>query len=233
MKLDARLGLFITLVSVFMTCLVVGNLTGSKLSSIWLFDREWAFSVGQLAFPVTFILTDILNEFYGRKVVRRITLLGFFMIGLMLLIVWASSLLPFASFAVEPSFVTAHDFDHVFTQAMWIQVASMIAFLIGNFIDISVFFVLKQLTRDKMLWLRATGSTAVSQLVDTVVITGIAFGYTMTFDVYISVVMTSYAIKLLAAILITPLLYGVHAVIERWFGIPPAPPEVASAEIAG
>lgn len=233
MKLDARLGLFITLVAVFMTCLVVGNLTGSKLSSVWLFDREWAFSVGQIAFPVTFILTDILNEFYGRKVVRRITLLGFFMIGLMLLIVWVSSLLPFASFAVEPNFVTAREFDRVFTQAMWIQVASMIAFLLGNLIDISVFFVLKQLTKNRMLWLRATGSTAVSQLVDTVVITAIAFGHTMTFDVYVSVVFTSYAIKLLAAISITPLLYAIHAVIERAFGIPPAPPDVASAEIAG
>jgi uncharacterized integral membrane protein (TIGR00697 family) len=231
-KLDARLGLFITLVAVFMTCLVVGNLTGSKLSSVWLFDREWAFSVGQIAFPITFILTDILNEFYGRKVVRRITLIGFFMIGLMLLIVWVSSLLPFASFATEPNFVTAKEFDRVFTQAMWIQVASMIAFLIGNLIDISVFFVLKKLTRNRMLWLRATGSTAVSQLVDTVIITAIAFGHTMTLDVYVTVVLTSYAIKLLAAISITPLLYAIHAVIERTFGIPPAAAEVASAEIS-
>ena len=232
MKLDARLGLFLALVSVFMTCLVVGNLTGSKLSSVWLFGREWPFSVGQLAFPITFILTDILNEFYGRKVIRRITLIAFCMIGLMLVIVYASSLMPFASFATEPNFVTAREFDRVFTQAMWIQVASMIAFLIGNLLDISVFFVLKRATGDRMLWLRATGSTAVSQLVDTIVITGIAFGYAMTFEIYVVTVLTSYAIKLLAAIAITPVLYALHAVIERKFGIVPAPPEVASADIA-
>ena len=231
MKLDARLGLFLALVSVFMTCLVVGNLTGSKVTSLWLFGREWPFSVGQLAFPITFILTDILNEFYGRKVVRRVTLLGFCMIGLMLGLVYVSSLMPFASFAVEPSFVTAREFDRVFTQAMWIQVASMIAFLIGNFIDISVFFVLKRMTQDRMLWLRATGSTAVSQLVDTIVITAIAFGHTMTFEIYVITVLTSYAIKLLAAIGITPILYALHAVIENRFGLAPAPVEVASAEI--
>src|SRR5690606_14922800 len=64
-KLDARLQLFVTLVAVFVTCLVVGDIIGGKLTSFELFGREWVFSVGQLAFPVTFILTDILNEFYG------------------------------------------------------------------------------------------------------------------------------------------------------------------------
>ena len=72
MKLDARLTLFVTLVAIFMTCLVVGDLIGGKVTSIELFGKEWPFSAGQLAFPVTFILTDILNEFYGRKVVRRV-----------------------------------------------------------------------------------------------------------------------------------------------------------------
>ena len=71
MKLDARLNLFITLVAVFMTCLIVGDMIGGKLTSFQLFGREWIFSVGQIAFPVTFILTDIINEFYGRKVVLK------------------------------------------------------------------------------------------------------------------------------------------------------------------
>src|SRR5512143_776752 len=87
-KLDARLNLFITLVAVFLTCLVVGDIVGGKLTSFELFGREWIYSVGQLAFPVTFILTDILNEFYGRKVVRRITYLAFFMVGLTFCIIY-------------------------------------------------------------------------------------------------------------------------------------------------
>ena len=103
MKLDARLNLFITLVAVFMTCLVVGDMIGGKLSSFELFGREWIFSVGQIAFPVTLILTDILNEFYGRKVVRRITVLAFWMVGLTFCIVYAAGALPWAPLALEPN----------------------------------------------------------------------------------------------------------------------------------
>ena len=102
MKLDARLQLFITLVAVFMTCLVVGDIIGGKLTSFELFGREWIFSVGQLAFPVTFILTDILNEFYGRKVVRRITFLAFFMVGLTFTIIYAADKMPWAPMALGP-----------------------------------------------------------------------------------------------------------------------------------
>src|SRR5439155_20023755 len=90
-KLDARLNLFITLVAVFMVCLVVGDIMGGKLTSFHLFGGEWVYSVVQSAFPVTFILTDILNEFYGRKVVRRITYLAFFMVGLTFCIIYLSS----------------------------------------------------------------------------------------------------------------------------------------------
>src|SRR5882672_8505052 len=82
MKLDARLMLFMTLVTVFLTCLLVGNLMGGKLTHIALFGRDWTISVGEIPFPLTFILTDIINEFYGRKVARRVTLLGVGAIGL-------------------------------------------------------------------------------------------------------------------------------------------------------
>ena len=102
MKLDARLNLFITLVAVFMTCLIVGDMIGGKLTSFQLFGREWIFSVGQIAFPVTFILTDILNEFYGRKVVRRITFLAFFMVGLTFSIIYISAQLRWAPLTLDP-----------------------------------------------------------------------------------------------------------------------------------
>ncbi len=248
MKLDARLNLFVTLVAVFMTCLIVGDMIGGKLTSFELFGREWIFSVGQLAFPVTFILTDILNEFYGRKVVRRITFLAFFMVGLTFSIIYIASTLPWAPFTLEPSWngVGPKEFGVVFTQATDIQIASMLAFLIGNLTDISVFFLLKKATGNRMLWLRATGSTAVSQLIDTIVISAIIwFGLHLqlgwppiyaapkvTFEQYVTIVMTSYLIKLAAAILVTPVIYGLHEVIERKFGIPPAPAEVESADIS-
>jgi uncharacterized integral membrane protein (TIGR00697 family) len=233
--LDARLNLFITLVAVFMTCLIVGDMIGGKLTSFELFGRDWVFSVGQLAFPVTFILTDILNEFYGRKVVRRITFLAFFMVGLTFGLIYLSDAMPWAPFTLDPAWtgVTPKAFETVFTQATQIQLASMAAFLIGNLTDISVFFLIKKLTGNRMLWLRATGSTAVSQLIDTIVISAIIWIGKVPFDVYITIVLTSYVIKLGAAIIVTPIIYALHEVIEKQYGIAPAPIEVASADIGG
>lgn len=234
-KLDARLNLFITLVAVFMACLVVGDIIGGKLTSFELFGREWLYSVGQLAFPVTFILTDILNEFYGRKVVRRITFLALFMVALTFGFIYLAGAMPWASPALDPTWegVGPAQFHVVFTQATEIQIASMIAFLISNLTDISVFFLIKKLTGNRMLWLRATGSTAVSQLIDTIVISAIVWGSKVTFDTYVSIVTTSYVIKLAAAILVTPVIYVLHELIEKKYGIPPAPAEVESADIAG
>ena len=181
-----------------MVCLVVGDLIGGKLTSFHLFGREWVFSVGQIAFPVTFILTDILNEFYGRHVVRRITFLAFCMVGLTFVIVYAAGGLPWwpQTLAADWGGVTPREFDLVFTQATRIQLSSMVAFLLANLVDISVFFVLKKATGNRMLWLRATGSTAVSQLIDTIVISALVWGSKLDFDQYVVVVMTSYLIKL-------------------------------------
>lgn len=226
MKLDARLMLFVTLVATFMTCLVVGDLIGGKLTSVTLFGREWVFSVGQLAFPVTFILTDILNEFYGRHVARRVTLLAFFMVGLTLAIIAIAGQLPWASFTLASDWdgVTPREFEIVFSQAMWIQLSSMFAFLIGNLVDISVFFLLKRATGNRLLWLRATGSTAISQLIDTLVINALVWGHKVTFSEYISLGFGSYMVKLVVAVGVTPIIYALHEIIERWFGVPPAAP---------
>jgi uncharacterized integral membrane protein (TIGR00697 family) len=123
-------------------------------------------------------------------------------------------------------------FDTVFSQAMWIQVSSMFAFLIGNYIDIAVFFLFKTLTGERYLWLRATGSTAVSQLVDTVVISAMVWLPKMAVGDYVDLVITSYVIKLTIAICVTPILYALHALLEKRFGIHPAGAETASADIA-
>lgn len=228
MKLDARLQLFITLVAVFMTCLVVGDLIGGKLIGFQAFGEERVFSAGSIAFPVTFILTDIINEFYGKKVVRRITVLAFFMVGLTFTIAYTAGALPWASFTTGAEWanqgnVTPDAFQRVFTSASQIQIASMFAFLIGNLLDISVFFALKRITGNRYLWLRATGSTAISQLVDTIVVNAIAFGNKVDFETYTTMVSTSYVLKLCFAIGVTPIIYGLHELVERVFKIPPAP----------
>lgn len=225
MKLDARVILFTVLVAVFMTCLVVGDIIGGKLSSFHLFGKDWVFSVGQLAFPITFILTDILNEFYGRKVVRGVTILAFCMVGLTFGLIYLADAMPWPAFTqtAEWTGVGPREFGVVFTQAKEIQIASMFAFLIGNLVDISVFWFIKKATGNRMLWLRTTGSTAVSQLIDTIVISAVIWIGKVPFDTYVTIVMTSYLIKLTAAVAITPLIYGLHEVIERKFGLAPVP----------
>lgn len=227
MQFDARLKLFVTIVAVFVTCLVVGDLIGGKLIGINVFGDERIFAAGMISFPITFVLTDILSEFYGRSVVRWVTVIAFFMVGLTMLIAFIAGVMPWAGFTQSPDWsgVTASHFDPVFTQAMWIQFCSMTAFLLASLVDITVFFLLKRATGNRMLWLRATGSTAISQLFDTAIIQAMAFGSQLTFSQYVNVVSTSYLLKLVVAIGITPIIYALHEVIEKTLRIPPVPAE--------
>src|SRR5205807_1560882 len=128
-------------------------------------------SVGVIWFPITFLLTDVINEFYGSRGARFVTFLGFFMAILAYLIIFAARKIPAASFSA----VTQSDFDKVLGSANIIFFASMVAYIIGQLVDIAVFQSAKRLTQSRHIWLRSTGSTLISQLIDTVVVTSIAF----------------------------------------------------------
>jgi uncharacterized integral membrane protein (TIGR00697 family) len=232
MQLDRRLTLFIYLVGVFLTCLLVGDLIGGKITSIDVAGpRE--FSVGQISFPITFVLTDIFNEFYGRKTARQVTYLSFIMVGIALAIINLAALFPFAGFTSSPKWegVTPDAFDRVFTSANRNQLSSMCAFLTAQLIDISLFFFIKKATGNRALWLRATGSTVVSQLIDTIVITSLAFGHLRTFDEIQDMIINSYVIKLCWAIGMTPVIYGIHELLERVMKIPPLSPAERAADV--
>jgi len=237
MKMDVRLTLFLYLVGIFLTCLLVGDLIGGKLTSFTVpgLGQHLVFSVGQLSFPLTFVLTDIINEFYGRKVARKVTYLAFWMVGIAVVVIYAAGKMPWWSVATQPDWtgVDPASFDRVFSNALRIQISSMFAFLLSNVVDISVFFVLKKATGNRALWLRATGSTMVSQAIDTAVITALAFGDKMTFPDYARTVLSSYEVKVLAAVAVTPIIYGVHELLERRFGLAPAPAEVPVADVGG
>ncbi len=238
MKLDARLMLFMTLVSVFLTCLLVGNLMGGKLTYVHVLGADRAISVGEIPFPLTFILTDILNEFYGRKVARRVTLLGAGAIGLAILLIQLANLAPWLPAAHSADWVntgnmTPAGFDNVFMSAVTIQAASLVAFLTANYVDITVFFVIKKLTGERFLWLRATGSTAVSQLIDTVIVVMIAFGTKLPRSVLIDIMVVSYLVKVTVAVLVTPIIYGLHELLEKAWHLHPLPVEAASGDIGG
>jgi len=222
MQLDRRMTLFVYLVGVFLTCLLVGDLIGGKLTEVHVAGSR-VFSVGQLCFPITFVLTDIFNEFYGRKTARQVTYLAFVMVGIALLVINAAALMPWAPFTTKPDWngVTPESFNRVFTNANRIQMSSMCAFLLAQLIDITVFFWIKKVTGERFLWLRATGSTAISQLIDTIVIMSLAFGHLMTWDALWNLILSSYIIKLCWAVGMTPVIYGLHELLERVFKIPP------------
>jgi len=226
MFLDKRHKLFLVLAGIFTTCLVVGDIIGGKLIETNLFGFQFTTTVGMVPFPVTFLLTDVLNEFYGKRAARFITLVGFFMAVLSFTFIYISATVPFAAMtrAADWGGVTEASFNNVFLGSMRMIIASLCAYLISQFVDIGVFHLLRRVTSGKMLWLRATGSTAVSQLIDTVVINFVAWSGMMSVGKIINIVYSAYGLKLFIAIGLTPLIYLAHALVERGLGIPPHSP---------
>ncbi len=223
MRLDRRLQLFVFLTGVFITSLLVGDIIGGKLVDVTLFGSVRLVSVGMIPFPVTFLLTDILNEFYGKQAARVVTLVGFFMAVFAFTIIAIANALPWAALTREPGWLgmVEGSFRNVFAGSQRILLASMVAYLVGQFLDIGVFNLLKRVTSNRYLWLRATGSTLVSQLIDTVVIQYLAWTGTLTVAKMVDLVTTSYTLKIVVAIGLTPLIYAGHALVERVLGIPP------------
>lgn len=220
--------LFVVLGAIFVSCLLLGDITGGKTITTPL----GPISVGIIPFPLTFLLTDVVNDFYGRRGARFLTLLGF----AMALIAWAFLQLGVMLPAHPSTYFTQAEFVKIFGGSAQLFVASMIAYLIGQFLDIQVFQFWKALTRSKHLWLRATGSTLLSQIVDTVTINVIFWGWTAAADPssFLGVMSPGdrwswifqkigreYGIKLVVAILLTPMVYGVHAFVVRVLGITP------------
>jgi queuosine precursor transporter len=223
MFLDKRHKLFLVLAGIFTTCLVVGDIIGGKLVSTTLFGVEFTTTVGMVPFPVTFLLTDVLNEFYGQRAARFITLVGFGMAVLSFAFIFTAAAIPFAAFTHAPTWdgVTEASFNNVFLGSLRMIVASLCAYLVSQFVDIGVFHALKRYTSGRLLWLRATGSTAVSQLIDTITITFVAWTGTMPTSKLITIIYTAYGLKLIIAVGLTPLIYVCHTLVQRGLGIPP------------
>ncbi|MBX2861599.1 MAG: queuosine precursor transporter [Vampirovibrio sp.] len=197
--------------AIFVTALIIANLIGSLLFAVEVMGVTVSLSAGIIPFPITFILTDLLNEFYGGRGARFVTYVGFAMSILVFGFLWIGTQLP----------VTA---DSAFPQAQYLQfsglytsmfIASLTAYLVGQLLDIGVFQALRKMTHGRFLWLRATGSTIVSQLIDSILVTFIAFSGTLTVDRIWDIALGNYTWKFLIAIGITPLLYLGHALIYR------------------
>jgi len=202
---------YVVLAGIFITNAIVAELIGGKLIHV----GSAVMSIGILPWPIVFISTDLINEYFGEKGVRKLSLFTACLIAYCFILLYFALQIP----AVQgENLITDAQFNGVFGQSMWIIVGSITAFLVSQLIDVTIFHFVKNRTGNKMIWLRSTGSTVISQLFDSFIVLGIAFWMTgkMTTDVFIISAFTGYFVKLIIAILLTPLIYLGHYVIEKY-----------------
>ena len=238
--------LFLILAGFFITNALIAEFIGVKIFSLeasfgWspaeisLFGSKYSFNLtcGVLLWPVVFVMTDIINEYYGRKGVKFLSWLTIGLIAFGFIMV-------FGAIQTAPNewWVTSKKeagienmstaYNGIFGQGLGIIIASMTAFLVAQLVDVLVFHKIKKVTGEKKIWLRATGSTVVSQLIDSFIVLLIAFyfypkwvpgqGEPWPFDQIIAICIVNYIYKFSMAILLTPVIYLVHNRIERYLG---------------
>ncbi len=202
---------YVILAGIFITNAVVAELIGGKLINVF----GVPMSVGILPWPIVFVTTDLINDYFGEKGVRKLSLITASLIAYTFVILFIAMQIP----AMQgDKLVTDNQFNGVFGQSMWIIVGSIIAFMVSQLIDVSIFHFVKNKTGGKMIWLRSTGSTLISQLFDSFIVLGIAFWMTgkMTTEIFIASAITGYLVKMSIAILLTPLIYLGHSLIGKY-----------------
>ena len=202
---------YIILAGIFITNAVVAELIGGKLIHV----GPYLMSVGILPWPIVFVTTDLINEYFGERGVKKLSVITACLIAYTFVIIYAAIQIPAVA---GDGLVSDNQFNGVFGQSLWIIVGSITAFMVSQLIDITIFHFLKNKTGNKMIWLRSTGSTVISQLFDSFIVLGIAFWMTgkMTTEVFIASAFTGYFVKLIIAIALTPLIYLGHSLIEKY-----------------
>ena len=243
--------LFIVLAGLFITNALMAEFVGVKIfaleDTLGLPPLDWrlfgqsgslSFTAGVMLWPVVFIMTDIINEYFGVRGVRFISWLAVGCITYAFLFAYLAIELAPAAWWVGvaagrgvPDMQAA--FAATFGQGLWTIGGSVTAFLVGQLIDVAIFHRIRTLTGERWIWLRATASTAVSQLVDSFVVLYIAFvlgPQQWPIDLFLAVGTVNYVYKLLMAVLLIPLIYLGRRVIERYLG--PAEADRLKAEAA-
>lgn len=184
------------------------------------------FTAGVLLWPVVFLMTDVINEFYGRRGVRLISWLAAGLIAYAFAFAFAAIHLVPAEFWVGVGKTQGVEdmqtaFAAMFGQGLWTIGGSLVAFILGQLIDVAIYHRVRRITGERHVWLRATGSTLVSQLIDSLVVLYIAFvlgPQHWPISLFLAVATVNYGYKVLVAIAATPLVYLGHALIERYLG---------------
>jgi uncharacterized integral membrane protein (TIGR00697 family) len=236
---DKPTKLFITITAFFVANALIAECIGGKIFSLEKFlgispanftifgqsGLSFNLTCGVLLWPLEFIITDIVNEYYGPKAVRRISYTAIGLISYAFLMFYLAMKIAPADFWISSKKADGINdmqlaFGGIFGQGMWIILGSLTAFLVSQIVDVTVFHRIKKVTGEKWIWLRATGSTLVSQLVDSFVVLFIAFkiGNGWSWQLVIAICIVNYLYKFTMAIVLTPLIYLLEKQIERYVG---------------
>jgi len=234
---DRPTKLFIILAGFFIANALIAEVIGVKIFSLEqslgfkpvsfkLFGRDglsFSLTAGVLLWPVVFVMTDIINEYYGMKGVRFLSYLAIVLISFAFLAFFGAIKLPPDQWWLTSSKRVENMQSAYFTilgQSSWIIIASLVAFGVGQLVDVLVFHRIKKATGEGKIWLRATGSTLISQLVDSYIVLFIAFyiGGTWSWQQVLAIGMMNYIYKFVVAIILTPVIYLIHARIEKYLG---------------
>lgn len=235
--------LFLVLGMFFLTNAIVAEFIGAKIFSLEktlgipaaglkLFGDSFNFDMtaGVILWPIVFILTDLINEYYGKKGVQKLSWIAAGLLIYAFVAVRLAMSLKGADFWIGSGTSQglsnmSDSFNAVFGQGLMIILGSLVAFLVGQIVDAVIFTKLKEKTGDRFIWLRATGSTLVSQFIDSYVVLVIAFYVGGKYDLLwvLQVGTLNYIYKIGMAILLLPVLYGVHNMIDKYLGVKQKP----------
>ncbi|WP_170315714.1 queuosine precursor transporter [Larkinella punicea] len=237
-----KTNLYIFLSAVFLTNAIIAEIIGVKIFSaetllgvppaqlhlLGDFVLDFNLTAGVVIWPFVFITSDIINEYYGIKGVKQISYITAGFIAYSFLIIYFVTTLPPAQFWLDVNKTDAvgnpvninNAFAMIFRQGLGIIIGSITAFMVGQLLDATVFQSLKRITGSRKIWLRATGSTLVSQLIDSFVVLTIAFYVfgNWPFKQVIAVAIVNYIYKFFIAVVLTPVLYVAHYLIDNYLG---------------
>jgi len=188
----------VALSMIFAVLILVANITAVKIIAI----GSESIDAGIIAYPLTFLISDVISEIYGRKTATKIIWLGFAVNVMMVVMIFIAGKIPAAPFWIDQT-----AYDTILGSVPRIVIASMVAFLVSQNHDVLAFDMWKKITGGKYLWLRNNASTSVSQAIDTVIFVLLAFAGTYSWSTIWSMIWVTYVIKLAVALADTPFVY--------------------------
>jgi uncharacterized integral membrane protein (TIGR00697 family) len=237
--------LFLILAAIFIGNTLVAEVIGVKIfsfeSTLGFDSFDWSvlgveglgmnLTAGVILWPVVFVMTDIINEYFGEKNVKFLSYVAIGVVAYSFIMIYGAIYLSPSEWWDSISGVNADNpeksirsmdlaFKKIMGQGLWIIVGSMVAFLVGQVVDVVIFHKIKKITGEKKIWLRATGSTLVSQFIDSFVVLFIAFYIGADWELVrvLAIGIVNYIYKFSMAILLTPLIYLGHFIIDRYLG---------------